>query len=107
MKYNARQTQKRIFRAFRRAYLTGRKARYLQFLYTEYREMKARRDAKAKKFCKFYEQAERIYRRYKKEFMVATESEKHDFETERNRLQAIGRREEVIGGITGITRARA
>ena len=103
MKYNARQTQKRIFRAFRRAYVTGRKARYLQFLYSEYREMKARRDAKAKKFCKFYEQAEKIYRGYHKEFMVATKAEKHDFETERNRLQAIGHRE-VIGGIT---RARA
>ena len=103
MKYNARNTQKRIFRAFRRAYLTGRKARYLQFLYSEYREMKARRDAKAKKFCKFYEQAERIYKGYHKEFMVATATEKHDFEVEANRLRAIGHRE-VIGGIT---RARA
>ena len=101
MKYNARNTQKRIFRAFRRAYLTGRKARYLQFLYSEYREMKARRDAKAKKFCKFYEQAERIYKGYHKEYMVATATEKHDFETERNRLQAIGHRE-VIGGITRV-----
>ena len=106
MKYNARNTQKRIFRAFRRAYLTGRKARYLQFLYSEYREMKARRDAKAKKFCKFYEQAERIYKDYKQELLVATESEKRDFETERSRIMAIGSRE-VIGGITGITRARA
>ena len=101
-----RMTQKRIYRAFRRAYVTGRKARYLQFLYTEYREMKARRDAKARRFCKFYEQAERIYKNYRKEFMVATESEKRDFETEANRLRAIGHRE-VIGGITGITRARA
>ena len=99
-----RMTQERIFRAFRRARLTGRKARYLQFLYSEYRECKSKRDNKSKKFCKFYEQAEKIYRGYKKEFMVATESEKHDFEVERNRLQAIGRRE-VIGGITGITRA--
>ena len=98
-----RQTQKRIFNAFRRAYLTGRKARYLQFLYTEYRELKGQRNAKARKFCKYYEQAERIYRSYHKEFMVATESEKHDFEIERNRIQALGRRE-VIGGIT---RARA
>ena len=106
MKYNARNTQKRIFRAFRRAYLTGRKARYLQFLYSEYREMKARRDAKAKKFCKFYEQAEKIYRGYHKEFMVATKTERRDFEVEANRLKALGRRE-VIGGITGITRARA
>ena len=103
MKYNARNTQKRIFRAFRRAYLTGRMARYLQFLYSEYREMKSKRSNKAKKFCKFYEQAERIYKNYRKEFMVATESEKRDFETERNRLQAIGRRDFA----TGITRARA
>ena len=79
-----RQTQRRIFRAFRRAYLTGRMARYLQ--------------------CKYYKQAERAYKGYCKEFMVATEEERRDFETERNRLQAIGRRE-VIGGITGITRA--
>ena len=101
-----RATQKRVFRAFRRAYLTGRMARYLQFLYSEYREMKSKRSNKAKKFCKFYEQAERIYKNYRKEFMVATESEKHDFETERSRIMALGRRE-VIGGITGITRARA
>ena len=101
-----RMTQKRIYRAFRRAYVTGRMARYLQFLYSEYREMKGQRNAKARKFCKFYEQAERIYRGYRKEFMVATESEKRDFETEANRLRAIGHRE-VIGGITGITRARA
>ena len=99
-----RQTQKRVFRAFRRAYLTGRMARYLQFLYSEYREMKSKRSNKAKKFCKFYEQAERIYKGYHKEFMVATESEKRDFETMANRLRAIGHRE-VIGGITGITRA--
>ena len=98
-----RQTQKRVFRAFRRAYLTGRKARYLQFLYTEYRELKGQRNAKARRFCKFYEQAERAYRGYHKEFMVATESEKRDFEVEASRLRAIGRRE-VIGGIT---RARA
>lgn len=95
-----RQTQKRIFRAFRRAYLTGRMARYLQFLYIEYLELKSRRDAKAKKFCKFYEQADRVYKNYKQEFMVATESEKRDFETMANRLRALGRREEVIGGIT-------
>ena len=100
---NDRMTQKRIFRAFRRARLTGRKARYLQFLYSEYRELKRQRNAKARRFCKYYEQAEKIYRRYHKEFMVATESEKHDFEVERNRLQALDR-EEVIGGIT---RARA
>ena len=99
-----RMTQKRVFRAFRRAYLTGRKARYLQFLYSEYCECKKqRKNVKSKKFCKFYEQAERIYRSYRKEFMVATESEKHDFEMERSRLMALGRRE-VIGGIT---RARA
>ena len=98
-----RATQKRVFRAFRRAYVTGRMARYLQFLYSEYREMRARRDAKAKKFCKFYEQAERIYKGYRKEFMVATATEKHDFEVERNRLQAIGRRDFA----TGITRVRA
>ena len=98
-----RQTQKRVFRAFRRAYLTGRKARYLQFLYSEYRELKSKRSNKAKKFCKFYEQAERIYKGYHKEYMVATESEKRDFEVEASRLRAIGHRE-VIGGIT---RARA
>ena len=98
-----RLNQKRVFRAFRRAYLTGRRARYLQFLYSEYRELKGQRNAKAKKFCKFYEQAEKIYKGYHKEYMVATATEKHDFEVERNRLQAIGRRE-VIGGIT---RARA
>ena len=101
-----RQTQKRVFRAFRKAYLTGCKARYLQFLYTEYREKSRRRDAKAKKFCKFYEQAERIYKGYHKEYMVATESEKRDFEREANRLKALGRRE-VIGDITGRTRVRA
>ena len=94
-----RRTQKRIFRAFRRAYLTGRKARYLQFLYSEYRELKGQRNAKARKFCKFYEQAEKIYKGYHKEFMVATATEKHDFEVERSRLMALGRRE-VIGGIT-------
>ena len=99
-----RQTQKRVFRAFRRAYLTGRMARYLQFLYIEYCELKEKRSNKARKFCKFYEQAERAYRGYHKEFMVATESEKRDFEIEANRLKALGRREEVIGGIT---RARA
>ena len=98
-----RATQERVFRAFRRAYVTGRMARYLQFLYSEYREMSTKRSNKAKKFCKFYEQAERIYKGYHKEFMVATESEKRDFETMANRLKAIGHRE-VIGGIT---RARA
>ena len=96
-----RATQKRIFRAFRRAYVTGRKARYLQFLYTEYRELKGQRNAKARRFCKFYEQAEKIYRGYKKEFMVATESERRDFEMERSRLMALGRRDFT----TGITRA--
>ena len=85
----ARATQKRIFGAFRRAYLTGRKARYLQFLYCEYRDCKSKRDNRSKKFCKFYEQAERIYKGYHKEFMVATESEKRDFEVERNRLMAM------------------
>ena len=99
----ARATQKRIFGAFRRAYLTGRKARYLQFLYSEYRELKGQRNAKARRFCKFYEQAERIYKGYHKEYMVATATEKKDFETMANRLKAIGHRE-VIGGIT---RARA
>ena len=84
-----RATQKRVFRAFRRAYLTGRKARYLQFLYSEYRELKGQRNAKSKKFCRFYEQAERIYKGYRKEFMVATEAERRDFETERNRLMAM------------------
>ena len=103
MKYNARNTQKRIFRAFRRAYLTGRMARYLQFLYVEYGERKTRRDKESRNFCKFLKQAERIYKGYHKEFMVATESEKRDFETMANRLRAIGHRE-VIGGIT---RARA
>ena len=98
-----RATQKRVFRAFRRAYLTGRMARYLQFLYMEYREKSKMRSSKAKKFCKFYEQAERIYKSYHKEFMVATETERKDFETMANRLKAIGHRE-VIGGIT---RARA
>ena len=98
-----RATQKRIFRAFRRAYLTGRMARYLQFLYSEYREKSKMRSNKAKKFCKFYEQAERIYKSYHKEYMVATATEKKDFETMANRLKAIGHRE-VIGGIT---RARA
>ena len=98
-----RATQKRVFRAFRRAYVTGRKARYLQFLYSEYRELKGQRNAKAKKFCKFYEQAERIYRGYHKEFMVATKTERRDFETERSRIMAIGSRDFT----TGITRARA
>lgn len=92
-----RQTQKRVFRAFRRAYLTGRMARYLQFLYTEYRELKGQRNAKARRFCKFYEQAERAYRGYHKEFMVATESEKRDFETMANRLRAIGSRDFTTG----------
>ena len=96
-----RATQKRIFRAFRRAYVTGRKARYLQFLYTEYRELKGQRNAKARRFCKFYEQAEKIYKGYHKEFMVATESEKRDFETMANRLKALGSRDFT----TGITRA--
>ena len=94
-----RMTQKRVFRAFRRAYLTGRMARYLQFLYMEYCEMKSKRSNKAKKFCKFYKQAERIYKSYHKEYMVATATEKHDFEVEANRLRAIGHRE-IIGGIT-------
>ena len=84
-----RMTQRRVFRAFRRAYLTGRMARYLQFLYTEYRELKGQRNAKARRFCKYYEQAERIYKSYHKEFMVATEAERRDFETERNRLMAM------------------
>ena len=96
-----RQTQKRMFRAFRRACLTGRMARYLQFLYAEYRECKSKRDNRSKKFCKFYEQAERIYRGYHKEFMVATKEEKHDFETMANRLKAIGSRDFT----TGMTRA--
>ena len=91
-----RQTQKRIFRAFRRAYLTGRMARYLQFLYAEYRELKGQRNAKARRFCKFYEQAEKAYRGYHKEFMVATESEKRDFEMERSRLMALGRRDFAV-----------
>ena len=81
--------QERVFRAFRRARLTGRKARYLQFLYSEYCECKSKRDNKSKKFCKFYKQAERIYKGYRKEFMVATEAERRDFETERNRLMAM------------------
>ena len=87
-----RATQRRVFRAFRRAYVTGRKARYLQFLCVEYRELKGQRNAKARRFCKYYEQAAKIYRCYHKEFMVATEAERYDFERE------------VIGGIT---RARA
>ena len=98
-----RVTQRRVFRAFRRAYLTGRKARYLQFLYTEYRELKGQRNAKARRFCKYYEQAERVYRRYHKEFMVATESEKRDFEVERNRLQALGSRDFTVA--SRVTRA--
>ena len=98
-----RATQKRIFRAFRRAYVTGRKARYLQFLYSEYRECKRQRNAKSKKFCRFYEQAERIYKGYHREFMVATESERRDFETERNRLQAIGSRDFAVA--SRVTRA--
>ena len=98
-----RMTQKMIFRAFRRAYLTGRMARYLQFLYSEYREKSKMRSNKAKKFCKFYEQAERIYKGYHKEYMVATATEKKDFETMANRLKAIGSRDFA----TGITRARA
>lgn len=100
----ARQTQKRIFRAFRRAYVTGRMARYLQFLYLEYCELKGKRDKRSRNFCKFYEQASRTYKDYKQELLVATEDEKRDFETERNRLKAIGHRG-VIGRITGITRA--
>ena len=91
-----RQTQKRVFRAFRRAYLTGRMARYLQFLYTEYRELKGQRNAKARRFCKYYEQAERAYRGYHKEFMVATEVERRDFETERSKLMALGRRDFTV-----------
>ena len=91
-----RMTQKRVFRAFRRAYLTGRMARYLQFLYAEYRELKGQRNAKAKKFCKYYEQAEKAYRGYHKEFMVATESEKRDFEMKRSRLMALGRRDFAV-----------
>ena len=98
-----RVTQRRVFRAFRRAYLTGRKARYLQFLYSEYCEAKAKRDNRSKKFCKFYKQAERVYRRYHKEFMVATESEKRDFEVERNRLQALGSRDFTVA--SRVTRA--
>ena len=98
-----RMTQKRIFSSFRRAYLTGRMARYLQFLYSEYREKSKMRSNKAKKFCKFYEQAERIYKGYHKEYMVATATEKKDFETMANRLKAIGSRDFA----TGITRARA
>ena len=98
-----RKTQRRVFRAFRRAYLTGRKARYLQFLYSEYRELKGQRNAKARRFCKYYEQAEKIYKGYHKEFMVATESEKRDFEVERNRLQALGSRDFTTE--TGIARA--
>ena len=96
-----RQTQKRMFRAFRRACLTGRMARYLQFLYVEYLELKGQRNAKARRICKYYEQAERAYRSYHKEFMVATESEKRDFETMANRLKAIGSRDFT----TGMTRA--
>ena len=92
----ARQTQKRVFRAFRRAYLTGRKARYLQFLYSEYCELKSKRDNKSKKFCKFYKQAERAYRGYHKEFMVATESEKRDLEIEKSRLMALGSRDFTV-----------
>ena len=98
-----RLTQKRVFRAFRRAYVTGRMARYLQFLYVEYCELKGKRDKRSRNFCKYYEQADRIYKGYHKEYMVATATEKHDFEVEANRLKALGRRE-VIGGIT---RARA
>ena len=99
-----RLTQKRVFRAFRRAHLTGRMARYLQFLYVEYCELKEKRSNKAKKFCAYYEQAERIYKNYKnKELLVATATEKHDFEVEANRLRAIGSRNFA----TGITRARA
>ena len=96
-----RMTQRRIFRAFRRAYLTGRKARYLQFLYSEYKDCKRQRNAKARRFCKYYEQAEKAYRGYHKEFMVATESEKRDFETMANRLRTLGSRDFA----TGITRA--
>ena len=91
-----RMTQKRIFKAFRRAYLTGRMARYLQFLCMEYWELKGQRNAKARKFCKFYEQAERIYKGYHKEFMAATESEKRDFEVKRSRLMAIGSRDFAV-----------
>ena len=91
-----RVTQKRIFRAFRRAYLTGRKARYLQFLYTEYCELKGQRNAKARRFCKFYEQARETYKGYHKEFMVATATEKREFEVERNRLQALGSRDFAV-----------
>ena len=98
-----RATQKRVFRAFRMAYVTGYMARYLQFLYVEYGERKTRKDKESRNFCKFLKQAERIYRRYKKENMVMTREEKTAFEAWRNRLVAIGHRE-VIGGIT---RARA
>ena len=96
-----RLTQKRVFRAFRRAYVTGRMARYLQFLYLEYCELKGKRSNRAKKFCKYYKQAERIYKDYKQELLVATEDEKRDFETEARRLRAIGSRNFA----TGITRA--
>ena len=91
-----RATQKRVFRAFRRAYLTGRMAKYLQWLYVEYGERKARRDKESRNFCKFLKQAERAYRGYHKEFMVATESEKRDFETMANRLRALGRRDFTV-----------
>ena len=87
-----RQTQKRIFKAFRMAKVTGYKAKYLQWLYVEYGERKTRRDKESRNFCKFLKQAERIYTQYKKEYMVMTKEEKLRFEAWRNRLQAIGRR---------------
>ena len=102
----ARQTQRHIFKMFRMAKVTGFKARYLQGIWTEYGELKSKRDKKSRNFCKFVEQASKIYKDYKQELLVATEDEKKRFEAWRNRLRAIGHRE-VIGGITGITRARA
>lgn len=101
----ARETQKRIFRAFRMAYVTGRHARYLQGLCQEYGILKNERNVKAKNFCKFFEQATRIYKNYKTEFMTMTKEEKTAYEAWKSRVQAVGRRTSNFAVSTGVTRA--
>ena len=100
----ARQTQKRIFKAFRMAKI-GCKARYLQWLYVEYGERKTRRDKESRNFCKFLKQAERIYIHYKRENMVMTKEEKLRFEAWRNKLVVIGSRGRDFTVASRVTRA--
>ena len=99
----SRAAQKRIFKAFRMAKVTGYKAKYLQWLYVEYGERKTRKDKESRNFCKFLKQAERIYIHYKRENMVMTKEEKLRFEAWRNRLQAIGSRDFTVA--SRVTRA--